>query len=62
MATTSTLRKGQAVNFTNPRGQVRRGKYLGTVDHGPGKGGGVYAEVEVDGKILRARPSKVTAA
>lgn len=58
----NTLKKGQAVTFTNPRGQVRTGKYLGEVNHGPGKGGGVYAEVEVDGKTLRARPSKVAAA
>ena len=58
----TTLKKGQAVTFTNPRGQVRAGKYLGEVNLGPGRGQGVYAEVDVDGKTLRARPSKVRAA
>lgn len=58
----SEFQKGQAVKFSNPRGQLRVGKYLGEINRGPGKGKGVYAQVEVDGKPVSVRPSKLTAA
>lgn len=58
----SEFKKGQAVKFTNPRQQVKTGKYVDQVDLGPGRGQGIYAQVEVDGKTLKVRPSKLVAA
>lgn len=58
----SEIKKGQAVKFSNPRGQVKTGKYLGQVNLGEGRGKGLYAEVEVDGKTMKVRPSKLRAA
>lgn len=58
----SEFQKGQAVKFSNPRKQEKTGKYLGQTDRGPGKGKGVYAQVEVDGKTLNVRPAKLSAA
>jgi hypothetical protein len=58
----SEFKKGQPVKFTNPRGQVRTGKYVGEVDLGPGRGKGVYAEIDIEGKTLRTRPNKLQAA
>lgn len=58
----SEFKKGQAVKFTNPRQQEKVGKYLDQVDLGPGRGQGIYAQVEVDGKTLKVRPSKLRAA
>lgn len=58
----SEFKKGQAVKFTNVRQQEKTGKYLGQVNLGEGRGKGLYAEVEVDGKPLRVRPSKLRAA
>ena len=58
----SEFQKGQAVKFSNPRGQVKAGKYVGQIDRGPGKGKGVYAQVDVDGKTLNVRPAKLSAA
>lgn len=52
--------KGQAVTFTNPRGQQKAGKYLGTIDLGAGRGQGIYAQVDVDGKTMKVRPSKLS--
>ena len=58
----SEFKKNQPVKFTNPRGQLKAGKYLGEVNTGAGRGQGVYAQVEVDGKTLKVRPSKLRAA
>ncbi|MNG20229.1 hypothetical protein D3C84_1044650 [compost metagenome] len=58
----SEFKKGQAVTFTNPRKQERVGKYVGEVDLGAGRGQGIYAQVEVDGKTLKVRPSRLRAA
>ncbi|CAD5376745.1 conserved hypothetical protein [Pseudomonas sp. OF001] len=58
----SEFKKNQPVKFTNPRGQMKTGKYLGEVNTGAGRGQGVYAQVEVDGKTLKVRPSKLRAA
>lgn len=58
----SEFKKGQPVIFTNARGQEKQGSYTGAQDRGPGKGGGRYLIVNVDGKDRMARPSKVRAA
>lgn len=58
----SNFKKGQAVKFTNPRKQERFGKYVGKINLGEGRGKGVYAQVEVEGKTLNVRPSKLSAA
>lgn len=58
----SEFKKGQPVKFTNPRGQVRTGKYVAVIDLGPGRGKGVYAEIDIEGKTLRTRPNKLQAA
>ena len=58
----SDFKKGQAVIFTNPRKQEKRGKFVEKIDIGPGKGGGVYLVVDVDGVQYRGRPSTVRAA
>jgi len=58
----SNFTNGQAVQFKNPKGQVKKGKYLGEKNLGIGRGKGIYAEVEVDGKVLRTRPSQLSAA
>lgn len=58
----SEFKKNQPVKFTNQRGQMKTGKYLGEINRGPGKGKGVYAQVEVDGKPVSVRPSKLRAA
>ena len=57
----SEFKKGQPVIFTNARGQEKHGSYTGFQDRGPGKGGGRYLIVNVDGKDTLARPSKVRA-
>lgn len=58
----SDFKKGQSVILTNPRGAEKRGSYVGTTNLGTGRGGGIYLVVAVDGKELKARPSKVRAA
>ncbi|KTT33790.1 hypothetical protein SB18R_03110 [Pseudomonas oryzihabitans] len=58
----SEFKKGQPIIFTNARGQEKHGSYSGLQDRGPGKGGGRYLIVNVDGKDMLARPSKVRAA
>lgn len=58
----SEFKKGQSVIFTNPRGHEKQGTYVGEQDLGAGRGGGKYLVVAVDGKELRARPTKVKAA
>ena len=58
----SNFKKGQAVKFTNPRGQQKAGKFTDTINLGDGRGQGIYAQVEVDGKTLKVRPSKLVAA
>lgn len=58
----SEFKKGQAVTATLPRGIEKQGKYLGEVNLGAGRGQGVYAQVEVEGKTLEVRPSKLRAA
>lgn len=58
----SEFKKGQAVKFTNPRKQERIGKYVGQINLGEGRGKGIYAQVEVEGKTLNVRPSKLIAA
>lgn len=58
----SGFTKGQAVILTNPRGAEKSGKYLRTENLGHGRGLGLYLVVDVDGKELRARASKVRAA
>jgi hypothetical protein len=58
----SNFSAGQAVVITNPRGTEKAGKYVGTQDLGSRRGGGLYLVVDVEGKQLRARPSKVRAA
>ena len=58
----SEFTKGQAVILTNPRGTDRKGKYVKTENRGTGRGGGDYLVVDVDGKHLMARASKVRAA
>lgn len=58
----SEFKQGQAVKFTNPRSQVKSGKYIGQINTGAGRGQGIYAQVEVDGKTLKVRPSKLTSA
>lgn len=58
----SDFKKGQKVKFTNPRKQERTGKYVGQINLGEGRGKGVYAQVEVEGKTLNVRPSKLSAA
>lgn len=58
----SSFKKGQAVILTNPRGTEKAGKFIGTKNLGHGRGGGEYLVVDVDGKELKARPSKVRAA
>jgi len=58
----SEFKKGHPVKFANPRGQVKYGKYVGEVNLGPGRGQGLYAQVDVDGAILKVRPSKLQAA
>lgn len=58
----SEFKAGQAVKFTNPRQQLKTGLYRGEINTGNGRGQGIYAQVEVDGKTLKVRPSKLTAA
>jgi hypothetical protein len=58
----SGFTKGQNVILTNPRGTEKAGKYLRTENLGHGRGMGEYLVVDVDGKPLRARASKVRAA
>lgn len=58
----SEFTKGQAMKFTNPRGQQKAGKFIDTINLGAGRGQGIYAQVEVDGKTLKVRPSKLVAA
>ncbi|GAB3482221.1 hypothetical protein [Azotobacter salinestris] len=58
----SEFKAGQAVKFTNPRQQVKTGTYRGEINTGIGRGQGIYAQVEVDGKILKVRPSRLSAA
>ncbi|CAI8795788.1 KOW domain-containing protein [Pseudomonas sp. IT-P12] len=58
----SGFKKGQAVILTNPRGTEKTGKFVGTNNLGHGRGGGEYLVVDVDGKELKARASKVRAA
>lgn len=55
------MKKGQRVKFTNPRQQERVGTYVGSVDLGAGRGKGIYARVDVEGKTFRVRPSKLIA-
>lgn len=58
----SGYKKGQAVILTNPRGTEKPGKFVGTKNLGLGRGGGEYLVVDVDGKEMKARASKVRAA
>lgn len=58
----SDFKKGQPVILTNPRGQEKHGSFVGEQNLGPGRGGGRYLVVAIDGKELRARPTKVKAA
>lgn len=58
----SGFTKGQAVILTNPRGVDKAGKFVGIKNLGTGRGGGDYLVVEVEGKELKARASKVRAA
>ena len=58
----SGFTKGQAVIYTNPRGAEKSGKFVRAVDLGHGRGGGEYLVVDVNGKELRGRASKVRAA
>lgn len=58
----SEFKNGQAVKFTNPRQQLKTGLYRGEINTGNGRGQSIYAQVEVDGKTLKVRPSKLTAA
>ncbi|OUM27993.1 hypothetical protein B8W70_15455 [Pseudomonas sp. 1239] len=58
----SSFKEGQAVILTNPRGTEKVGKYLRTDNLGHGRGMGEYLVVDVAGKELRARASKVRAA
>lgn len=58
----SEFKKGQAVTATLPRGVEKKGKYLGEVNTGDGRGKGIYAQVEIDGKTMKVRPSKLRAA
>ncbi|MNJ81413.1 hypothetical protein D3C77_802100 [compost metagenome] len=58
----SAFTKGQSVILTNPRGHEKAGKFLRTNNLGSGRGGGEYLVVDVDGKELKARASKVRAA
>ena len=39
----SEFKKGQAVKFTNPRGQQKAGKFIDTIDLGAGRGQGICA-------------------
>ena len=58
----SEFKNGQKVTASLPRGIEKEGKYLGEINLGAGRGQGVYAQVEVDGKTLKVRPSKLRAA
>lgn len=58
----SEYQKGQAVTYTNPRGQKKAGQYVGKIDKGPGRGGGTYLLVNVGGKEVKAKPAQVKAA
>ncbi|MGF6394254.1 hypothetical protein [Pseudomonas plecoglossicida] len=58
----SGFTKGQAVIFTNPRGTDKAGKFVRTENLGHGRGGGEYLVVDVDGKEMKGRASKVRAA
>lgn len=58
----SGFTKGQNVILTNPRGVDKAGKFLRTDNLGHGRGLGLYLVVDVAGKELRARASKVRAA
>lgn len=58
----SGFTKGQAVILTNPRGTEKSGKFVETTNLGHRRGSGEYLVVDVDGKQLKARASKVRAA
>lgn len=58
----SEFKKGQAVTATLPRGIEKQGKYIGETNLGPGRGQGIYAQVEIDGKTMKVRPSRLRAA
>lgn len=58
----SGFKTGQDVIFTNTRGAESAGKYVGTKNLGPGRGGGEYLVVDVGGVEKKARASKVRAA
>ncbi|PXX71822.1 hypothetical protein SAMN05660489_02415 [Pseudomonas sp. LAMO17WK12:I10] len=58
----SAFTKGQPVILTNPRGTEKAGKFVGVKNLGTGRGGGEYLVVDVDGKEMKARASKVRAA
>lgn len=57
----SDYQKGQEIIYTNPRRQKKAGKFVGETDLGPGRGGGRYLLVEVDGKQMKAKPGQVSA-
>ncbi|MFB8828711.1 hypothetical protein ACE0DR_03650 [Azotobacter sp. CWF10] len=58
----SEFKAGQAVKFTNLKKQLKTGLYRGEINTGNGRGKGIYARIEVDGKILKVRPSRLSAA
>lgn len=55
-----SFKKGQSVILTNPRGEEKSGKFLRIENLG--HRGGEYLVVEIAGKELKARASKVKAA
>ncbi|HCW0543182.1 hypothetical protein [Pseudomonas aeruginosa] len=57
-----SFKKGQSAILTNPRGEEKSGKFLRIENLGHRRGGGEYLVVEIAGKELKARASKVKAA
>jgi hypothetical protein len=61
---TVKLKMNTPVRVTSSRGEPREGRYAGTIDKGPGQGGGTYVQVNFAPKgkpadIRLARPKNV---